>query len=129
MAKTDVLSLGALSPAVFHILLALADGPLHGYAIMRSMTETGGPQIPAGASTVYGSLGRLKRRGLVEESRASSGDTVGTSPRRRVYVLTSRGRLALEHEATRLVQAVELLRARGLVPRTTKSIRMKDVSR
>ena len=56
-----------LTPAQFHVLLALAEGPRHGYAIMRAAQETAGPGVPMGPGTVYGTLERLGEAGWVEE--------------------------------------------------------------
>ena len=50
---------GPLTPAVFHILLALADGPLHGYAIMQAVGRSAGASMPAGPGTIYGALQRM----------------------------------------------------------------------
>ncbi len=100
-----------MTPAVFHILLALTDGPRHGYAIMQSVSATGGPGLPAGPGTVYGTLTRLAHRGLVAET----ADAAHAQTRRRVYVLTGKGRRALEDEAVRLLNLIGLLRSRGLV--------------
>ena len=56
-----------LTPAVFHILLALADGPLHGYAIMQAVESSAGPGAPMGPGTIYGSIQRMEDSGLVKE--------------------------------------------------------------
>ena len=82
-----------LTPAVFHILLALADGPKHGYAIMQAVELTGGPGLPTGPGTIYGSLLRMEEAGLVEERPAPPGE------RRRIFALQPAGRRALEAEA------------------------------
>jgi DNA-binding PadR family transcriptional regulator len=97
-----------LTPAVFHILLALADGPLHGYAIMQSVEESSGASM--GPGTVYGSLQRMEEAGLVKQ--VTSGDE-----RRRVFSLKPAGRSALQGEAERLARLAVLVRAKRLVPR------------
>ena len=104
-------SLGAppLTPAVFHVLLALADGPLHGYAVMRSVERTAGPELRMGPGTVYGSLQRMEEAGLVAEAE-------GGGERRRTFALTAAGRQALAAEAARLVRLADLVRARHLAP-------------
>jgi len=56
-----------LTPAVFHILLALADGQKHGYAIMKQVNADGGSSLRMGPGTLYGSLQRMEAAGLVEE--------------------------------------------------------------
>jgi len=63
-----------LTAAVFHILLALADGPLHGYAVMQAVEETAGPDLRMGPGTIYGSLQRMEDAGLVKEVASRSGD-------------------------------------------------------
>ena len=98
-----------LTPAVFHILLALADGPLHGYAIMQAVEESAGSLM--GPGTIYGTLERLESSGFVKELPASRED------RRRIFGLQPLGRQALQEEARRLSRLAALVRAKRLVPR------------
>jgi len=98
-----------LTPAVFHILLALADGPLHGYAIMQAVELSAGADARMGPGTVYGSLQRMEAAGLVREL-AGRGDD-----RRRVFALQPAGRRALESEAHRLTNLAALVRAKRLI--------------
>ncbi len=98
-----------LTPAVFHILLALADGPLHGYAIMQAVEDSAG--VAMGPGTIYGTLERLEASGLVKELPARRED------RRRVFALHPPGRTALQEEAARLSRLAALVRAKRLVPR------------
>jgi DNA-binding PadR family transcriptional regulator len=98
-----------LTPAVFHILLALADGPLHGYAIMQAVEECAGSAM--GPGTIYGTLERLEASGFVKELHTARED------RRRVFSLLPAGRAALHAEARRLSRLAELLRSKRLVPR------------
>jgi len=100
-----------LTPAVFHILLALADGPLHGYAIMQAAEASSG--APMGPGTIYGTLERLEAHGFVKEVPAARGD------RRRTFALQPAGRAALQDEARRLSRLAALVRARRLLPRET----------
>ena len=58
-----------LTPAVFHILLALADGPLHGYGIMQAVETSASGEPAMGPGTIYGSLQRMEEAGLVTRSR------------------------------------------------------------
>jgi DNA-binding PadR family transcriptional regulator len=99
-----------LTPAVFHILLALADGPLHGYAIMQAVEASSGPGGRMGPGTIYGSLQRMEDAGLVKELPSRSDD------RRRVFTLQPAGRRALLAESRRLAQLAALVRAKRLVP-------------
>ena len=98
-----------LTPAVFHILLALADGPLHGYAIMQAAEESAG--APMGPGTIYGTLTRLESAGFVKELPPSRED------RRRVFAIQPAGRAALQDEARRLSRLAALVRAKRLMPR------------
>lgn len=103
-----------LTPAVYHTLLALAEGPLHGYAISKDVEEASGGRVRMGPGTLYGTLQRLQKAGLLRESAATSSDAVHEE-RRRYYRLTASGKKALAREATRLEQAVELARARAVL--------------
>lgn len=99
-----------LTPAVFHILLALCDGPLHGYAIMKAVAGTGAPGTRMGPGTIYGSIQRMERSGLVEE-RGPAADG-----KRRLYGLTALGEKALEAESARIARLADVVRAKGLIP-------------
>ena len=98
-----------LTPAVFHILLALAEGPLHGYGIMQAAESTAG--VPMGPGTIYGTLERLEASGFVKELPAARSD------RRRTFALQPAGRTALQDEARRLSRLAALVRAKRLIPR------------
>ena len=101
-----------LSPQVFHILLALAQGPAHGYAIMQEVERETGGGIKLGPGTLYGAIARLRSGGLIEETRARGGVEDG----RRSYRLTARGRRALVREAERLSRLVAAARAHSVLP-------------
>ena len=103
------MSTPSLTPAVFHILLALSDGPLHGYAIMQAVEASSG--VAMGPGTVYGTLERLETTGFVKEMPSARSD------RRRIFALQPAGRQALQEEAKRLSRLVTLVRAKKLVPR------------
>ena len=97
-----------LTPAVFHILLALTDGPLHGYAIMQRAEESAG--FAMGPGTIYGTIERLEANGLVRELPARD-------DRRRVFALLPAGKAALQAEAQRVARLAALVRAKRLLPR------------
>jgi DNA-binding PadR family transcriptional regulator len=99
-----------LTPAVFHILLALADGPLHGYAIMQAVELSAGSAVRMGPGTIYGSLQRMEAAGLVKEVGGGADD------RRRMFALQPAGRRALMSEAERLSRLAALVRAKRLLP-------------
>ena len=106
-----------LSPVSFHILLALADGAQHGYAIMRGINELTDGQVRLGSGTLYRAISSLLSGGLVEETspeRRSYDDE-----RRRYYALTALGRTVLVAETRRMASAVSLARAKRILPKTT----------
>jgi DNA-binding PadR family transcriptional regulator len=100
-----------LTPATFHILLALAAGERHGYAIMQEIAEGTGGALRVGPGTLYGSLKRLVSDGLVEEV----DDRAQDDPRRRYYRLTGLGRAVAAAEALRLDSMVRTARSRKLI--------------
>ena len=107
--KHDAEPNAPLTPVVFHILLALTDGPLHGYAIMQAVDEAAEGSVKVGPGTIYGSLQRMEEADLVREL-ASEG-------RRRRFGLTPLGRKALREESSRLSRLSDLVRTKGLAPR------------
>jgi DNA-binding PadR family transcriptional regulator len=100
-----------LTPAVFHILLALASGRKHGYAIMKEVAADGGGSLRMGPGTLYGSLQRMTAAGLVEETEEADGEE---DERRRYYQLTSMWRRALGGETARLRQALSAAKRKGV---------------
>jgi DNA-binding PadR family transcriptional regulator len=109
MGKLSSLAQPPLTPAVFHILLALADGPLHGYAVMQAVEASAGDAARMGPGTIYGSLQRMEDAGLVKEL------STRTDDRRRVFSIQPLGRRALMAECQRLTRLASLVRARRLV--------------
>ena len=85
-----------LSPAVFHILLSLADADRHGYAIMQEVEERTMGAVRLGPGTLYGAIRRLRTDGLIEEL---EGDGSAGDERRRYYHLTGLGRKVARLEA------------------------------
>jgi DNA-binding PadR family transcriptional regulator len=104
-----------LTPAVFHILLALAGGERHGYAIMREVSEQTNGQMRLGPGTLYGSIRRMLGQGVIEETEARPDPTLDDE-RRRYYRLTPFGRRVAEAEAARLQALTRTAQARGLLP-------------
>ena len=90
-----------LTPAAFQILLALADGEQHGYAIMKEVAGRPEGGLRLGAGTLYGTLNRLLAGGLVEEA-GERADADSADERRRYYRITTRGLKAARAEARRL---------------------------
>lgn len=108
-----------LTPAVFHVLLALAGGERHGYRIMLDVAEHTDGAIRMGAGTLYGTLQRLLEQGWVEES-AGSAATAARDERRRYYRLSAHGRRVLGAEVERLEFVVRTARGLKGVPRPSK---------
>src|SRR3954462_15297300 len=100
-----------LSPAVFHILLALADGERHGYAIMRDVSNDTNGALRLGPGTLYGCLNRMLAAGLVEESDERP-DPELDDERRRYYRMTALGQRVVRAEAQRLAGAVVAARTK-----------------
>jgi DNA-binding PadR family transcriptional regulator len=104
-----------LTPAVFNILLALADGEKHGYAIMLEVENLTGGQVKMGPGTLYGSIKRMLDTGLITESDERP-DPDLDDQRRRYYRLTPLGRRFLQAEAKLLNDQVAAARAKGILP-------------
>lgn len=98
-----------LSPAALHILLCLAGGDLHGYAIMQEIARQSEGKYKIGPGTLYDNLQKLIRRRWVEDLGNRSTDD---DPRRRYYRMTSLGRSVLKEETTRLAGVVREARLR-----------------
>jgi DNA-binding PadR family transcriptional regulator len=114
-AKSPENNLLPLSPAVFHILLALADGERHGYSIMQYVAGATDGGIKMGPGTLYGTVKRLLAAKLIEESDARP-DPNMDDERRRYYRLTPHGRRVLGAEVSRFSKAVKLARGFGIIP-------------
>ena len=105
-----------LTPAVFNILLALADGEKHGYAIMLEVEANTNGQVKMGPGTLYGSIKRMLAGGLIAESDERP-DPDLDDQRRRYYTLTGLGRRVLTAEAERLTSQLRLAQAKGVLVR------------
>ena len=101
-----------LSPAVLHILLALADGEQHGYAIMQQTTTLSAGRVRLGPGTLYRSIKQLLKDGLIEES-AQRPDPALDDQRRRYYRLTPFGGQVLSAEIERLARLIDVAQKRG----------------
>lgn len=105
-----------LTPAVFHILLALSSGERHGYGIMKQVEEDSQGKVTMGAGTLYGSLKRMLDAGLVKES-AKRVDSEMDDERRIYYQITAAGTKALAAELKRYQNLVKLAQKRKLYPK------------
>jgi DNA-binding PadR family transcriptional regulator len=104
----DPHSLLPLTPALFHVLVALADGETHGYAIMKEVERLTDGAVRLSTGTLYGIIKRLLAEGLIREARP------GVDARRRRYELTRFGADVARAEAARLEQTLTLARRKAL---------------
>ncbi len=104
----DVASLQPLKPAWFHILLALADGAQHGFAIRSRVEERTDGSVKLWPATLYGSIRELSGVGAIEALEGA--DDPDDDQRRRYYRLTELGRELLRAEADRLQALVDAAR-------------------
>ncbi|SRR5579875_1786821 len=114
-AQRDPQAFLPLTPAVFHILLALAGGERHGYAIMQEIAISTEGQLRLGPGTLYRSLKQMLAWGVIEEADERP-DPAIDDERRRYYRLTSLGRRVAQAEAQRLSQLVAQAQAKHLLP-------------
>jgi len=103
-----------LTPAVFNILLALADSEKHGYGIMLEVEANTDGQVLMGPGTLYGSIKRMLKAGLIEESNERA-DPEMDDQRRKYYRLTDLGRSILHMEAERLASQVMIAKAKNVL--------------
>jgi DNA-binding PadR family transcriptional regulator len=104
-----------LTPAVFHILLALAGGESHGYGIMLEVERLTSGQMNLGPGTLYRSIQRMLLDGMIEETK-NSNDSEDDDERRRYYRLTAFGIEVAQAESRRLESLVKAARQRKLLP-------------
>lgn len=103
-----------LTPTVFNILMALADGEKHGYGIMLEVEANTEGQMLMGPGTLYGSIKRMLKAGLIEETDERP-DPELDDQRRRYYTLTGMGQRVLRLEAERLASQVRVAKAKNLL--------------
>lgn len=107
-----------MTPAVFHVLLALTAGERHGYAILKDILERTHGKVRMQAGTLYGTLQRLLDLGWVEEVDAPDDEV---DARRRYYRLAKEGRGALQVEVARMDELVKAARAANISPKTRRA--------
>jgi DNA-binding PadR family transcriptional regulator len=108
-AAHDARSFLPLTPRVYHALLALAEGPLHGYGVILAVEELTEGVIVLHTGTLYVLLRRLLDQGLIEESGHRPGPD-DDDERRRYYRLTALGRAVIEAESLRLQSVLDIAR-------------------
>jgi DNA-binding PadR family transcriptional regulator len=111
--------LGPLTPAMFHVLLALAGDDLHGYAILKEVELRTGGKVRLSTGTLYGIMKRLLSDGLIVELRSRPAEAQDDE-RRRYYRLTPQGRQVAIAEAERMDEILSVARSKNLLkkPRT-----------
>lgn len=106
-----------LTPAMFHVLLALAGDDLHGYAILKEVELRTGGKVRLSTGTLYGIIKRLLSDGLIAELRSRPAESEDDE-RRRYYRLTPAGRQVAATEAERMDEVLSIARSRNLLKRT-----------
>jgi DNA-binding PadR family transcriptional regulator len=99
------------------VLLSLAGGARHGYAILKDVQQQSASRLRFGPGTIYGTLQRLMETGWVEEAASPAAADV----RRRYYRLTRDGREALRAEVDRLGALLDVARTHRIQPRASRS--------
>ena len=115
-----------LSPAVFHILLALADEERHGYGIMQEVKRRTDGKVRLGAGTLYGAIKRLLEKGIIAET-DDRPDPELNEERRRYYRLTDFGQRVLRVEVSRLNQLVQQARAKEVLAEIASLLVMESM--
>jgi DNA-binding PadR family transcriptional regulator len=106
-----------LTPAEFEVLIALADGEKHGYAILKELARRTDGAIALGTATLYAVLRRFVEDGVLAESAARPVAALDDE-RRRYFRLTDFGRRVAAAEAVRMEKALAMARSKNLVRKT-----------
>jgi DNA-binding PadR family transcriptional regulator len=114
-AEIDAAAHLPLTPAVFHILLALAEGDKHGYAVIVDVRERTAGEVKLGTGTLYTAIKRLLERGLIADTESPAEASEEGEERRRYYALTDLGHAVVRAEAERLERLVGIARERSLL--------------
>ncbi len=113
--KPAIEALLPLPLATFHILMSLAGGERHGYAIIQDVAARTGGELELSAGTLYRSIQRIQGQGLIVESRRRPA-SIRDDERRRYYRITPLGQEVALAEAARLQRLVQLARSSGFAP-------------
>jgi DNA-binding PadR family transcriptional regulator len=111
----DIDALLPLTPATFHILIALSDEDRHGYAIIQDVESRTSGELKLSAGTLYRSVQRMLEQGLIAETRERPAPE-DDDERRRYYRITPFGTSVAKAEARRLAELVRLAKAAGFAP-------------
>jgi DNA-binding PadR family transcriptional regulator len=113
-AQNDAQPFGPLTPAMFHVLLALASEDLHGYAILKEVELRTGGKVRLSTGTLYGIIKRMLNDGLIAELHTRPAESEDDE-RRRYYRLTPKGRHVAAAEAERMDEILAIARSRNLL--------------
>jgi DNA-binding PadR family transcriptional regulator len=105
----------SLSPAMFHILMSIAEEERHGYAIIQDVAASTNGELRLSPGTLYRSIQRMLEQGLIVESRRRPARELDDE-RRRYYRITPLGIATARAELRRMAKLVRLGRDRGLKP-------------
>jgi DNA-binding PadR family transcriptional regulator len=117
VSQNNAEPVGPLTPAMFHVLLALAGDDLHGYAILKEVEMRTGGKVRLSTGTLYGIIKRLLADGLIAERRSRPSE-IEDDERRRYYRLTPQGRQVATAEAERMDEILAIARSRNLLKKT-----------
>ena len=109
-----------LTPGMFHVLIALADGEKHGYAIIKEVARRTDGAIHLSAGTLYTLIRRFVQDGVIVESDERPDPSLDDE-RRRYYRITDFGREVARAEAVRMESTLRMARAKNLIPKTRPS--------
>lgn len=112
--RRDPAALLPLTHVTYHVLLAIADAPLHGYGIIKEIAQRTAGRMDLEAGTLYAAVKRLVDDALIEP--APTREAGGTDSRRRYYRLTRFGRRVLQAESQRLIGLIDVAREKKVIP-------------
>jgi len=112
--KRSIESYLPLTPALFYVLLALADGEKHGYVISKEIARRTNNEVKLSTGTLYGIIKRLLDDEMIEES-PERPDFSLDDQRRRYYRLTKVGKAVAEAEAARMQRVLDLARLKQVL--------------
>jgi DNA-binding PadR family transcriptional regulator len=115
--KRSAESLLPLSPAMFQVLIALADGDKHGYAIIKEVARRTDSEVKLSAGTLYAIIRRFEEEKVIDECEQRPDPSLDDE-RRRYYRLTPFGREVAQAEGRRMESALRMAQAKNLIPRT-----------
>ncbi|MEM7416373.1 MAG: PadR family transcriptional regulator [Gemmatimonadota bacterium] len=99
-----------MTTRTFQVLLALVEGPVHGYGIRQRVAERTDGEVKLGSGTLYEVIHRLSADGMISEVDPPEAVSGSGGPRRRFYTLTETGRGALRAEVRRMERDVQYAR-------------------